>query len=256
MGRRAGFGLILVLWIIVILSALCLSLTVATRRESRAMHRYRAQIVGRYSAESAVTLAVATLELRLASLNDDLQRRAYLNDLGHALGGAAQLDLGDGKAAVTLVDVGSRLDVNMAEQNALARLFSYFTTPTEAERNARAINDFIGGDIIGFNDDPTALIARPVTSLDELVRIPGISQDLLDRAAPYLTVDGDGTINRITASDTVRSAAAGDLRDEPSRILVIARGRANDQAAAYEIQAVYALNERQLTLVKWRERQR
>jgi hypothetical protein len=58
----------------------------------------------------------------------------------------------------------------------------------------------------------------------------------------------------MTASDTVLSAAAGDLRDAPSRILVVSRGWQDGHKLTHEIQAVYALNGPQLTLVRWRER--
>ena len=101
----------------------------------------------------------------------------------------------------------------------------------------------------------SALIAaRQLRSLDELEQIPGVSLGLLRAAAPYLTVDGDGKINRRTASDTVMVAATGSLQDEPSRVLVISRGWLRGHSLTHEIQAVYAIAGNQLTLVRWRER--
>jgi hypothetical protein len=76
----------------------------------------------------------------------------------------------------------------------------------------------------------------------------------VERAAHLLTVDGDGTINRAVASDTVLSVAGGELRDEPSRILVVSRGWQDGQPLTHEIQAVYAVVGNGLTLVRWRER--
>ena len=98
------------------------------------------------------------------------------------------------------------------------------------------------------------LAARALRSLDELERLPGVSVGLLRAAAPYLTVDGDGKINRATASDTVLVAAGGSLQDEPSRLLVVSRGWLRGHSLTHEIQAVYAIAGNQLTLVRWRER--
>jgi hypothetical protein len=67
-------------------------------------------------------------------------------------------------------------------------------------------------------------------------------------------VDGDGSINRATAPEVVLAAAGGDLRDEPSRILVASRGWLDGHALTHEIQAVYAVVGGALTLVRWRER--
>ena len=101
----------------------------------------------------------------------------------------------------------------------------------------------------------SALIAaRTLRSLDELESIPGVTVGLLRAAAPYLTVDGDGNINRATATDTVMVAAAGSVQDEPSRVLVVSRGWLRGHSLTHEIQAVYAIAGNRLTLVQWRER--
>jgi hypothetical protein len=50
------------------------------------------------------------------------------------------------------------------------------------------------------------------------------------------------------------AAAGGELRDEPSRILIVSRGWREGNALTHEIQAVYAVSGSELTLVRWRER--
>ena len=75
-------------------------------------------------------------------------------------------------------------------------------------------------------------------------------------AAPYLTVDGDGTLNRRRASDTVLVAAGGELRDEPTRLLLVSRGWMAGNALTHEVQAVYDVTMDRLALVHWRERSR
>jgi type II secretory pathway component PulK len=256
MKARAGVALMLVLWIIVILGTICSGVVLATRSTTDIAGNYRSRVVARYAAESGVAVAVAALEERLASLTDEARRRDYLNHMDRALGNRTQLSLGDARVGIALVDVGARLDVNMADGAALARLFSYFTDEIEAENAGRAIRAFIGGiDLTRPDVDTITLqVARPLRSLDELKRVPGISWQLLEKASEYLTVDGDGTINRATASDTVLATAGGDLRDEPSRILVVSRGWQDGHALTHEIQAVYAIMGNELTLVRWRER--
>jgi general secretion pathway protein K len=253
---RSGVALMLVLWIIVILSAICTSVVLATRSTNDIAVNYRSRVVARYAAESGVLVAVTALEQGLASLTDEARRRDYLNHLDRALGERARLSLGEARVGIALVDVGARLDVNMADAAALARLFSYFTDGIEAENAGGAIRAFVGA-IDPTNPDADTIslqVARPLRSLDELKRVPGLSWELLERAAQYLTVDGDGTINRGTASDTVLAAAGGELRDEPSRILIVSRGWQDGHALTHEIQAVYAVVGNELTLVRWRER--
>ena len=247
---RPGAALMLVLWIIVLLGTICSGVVIATRTNTSVVANYRARVVARYAAESGVTLAVATLVDSIAAIADDATRRMYLNQLDHALGANEKVALGDARLAIALIDVGSRLDANSADAAALARLFAHFTDPIEAEGAANAIRMYI----TGGTDTPDLLAARPLQSLDELMRINGVPRALAERAAAFLTVDGDGTINRATASDTVLASARGELRDEPSRILVVSRGWLEGHPLTHEIQAVYAVNGRELTLVRWRER--
>ena len=249
MRARPGVALMLVLWVIVFLSTITTGIVLTTRTNSEITGNYRASVVARYAAESGVTAAVATLEDSLAKLGEGGQRLQYLNRLERALGTAEQMELGDARFAVQLVDVAARLDINAANAAALTRLFSYFSDAIEAENNARAIRAYIER-----SDAEGLQAARTLESLEEAARIPGVSRQLLEAASRFLTVDGDGTINRMTASDTVMSAVGGDLRDEPSRIIVVSRGWLDGHRLTHESQAVYALNGARLTLVRWRER--
>jgi type II secretory pathway component PulK len=251
---RPGTALVLVLWVIVILTGIGTALVIATRSTTSITANYRAGAVARYAAESGVTLAVASLENNLATLGDAGARRGYLNSLDRALGGNAQVVLGDARAAIALIDVGSRLDANLADASSLTKLFSFFTDAIAAESAARAIRGFINGGESPTEPSPSLLAARPLQSLDELIGIPGVPRELVERAAEFLTVDGDGTINRATAPDPVLAAAGGELRDEPSRIVVVSRGWLDGHALTHEIQAVYAIVGSELTLVRWRER--
>ena len=249
MKPRPGVALMLVLWVIVFLTTITTGIALTTRSNSQITGNYRAGVVARYAAESGVTAAVATLEDSLAKLGEGRNRLQYLNHLERALAGNDLAELANGRFSVELVDVGARLDINSAGVAALTKLFSNFTDAIAAENTARAIRNYIGDPATQSLD-----ALRTIESLDDVARIPGVSRSVLASAAAFLTVDGDGTINRMTASDTVLSAVGGDLRDEPSRILVVSRGWQDGHKLTHEIQAVYALNGAQLTLVRWRER--
>lgn len=262
---RPGVALMLVLWIIVILATIASAVAIATRSTTTIAANYRARVVARYAAESGVTIATAQLEQTLAALQPDTTpRRLYLNHLESALGNSNEVSLGNARIAVGLVDVSSRLDVNTADVSSLRKLFSFLTDATEATSAARAIRAYIGSGLnaIGTEESGSPDLSagtgvpgpHPLRSLDELSEISGVPTQLAEKAAEYLTVDGDGTINRATASEPVIAAAGGELRDEPSRILVVSRGWQAGNALTHEIQALYAVAGSKLTLVRWRER--
>jgi len=223
-------------------------------------------MIGRYAAESGVVLAVETVRDSLARIVEPADRAAYLNSLEVESGRKPENALGDERFSIVYVDVNSRLDVNNASQSQLAKLFAYFVGPEEATSAARSVRQWVdesgeeqqrSGNSIPARSDltyPRMPGARPLRTLEELRRIPGVPERLAVGAAPYLTVDGDGRINRGSASDTVMSAAAGSLVDEPTRILIISRGWLNGHPLTHEIQAVYGIEGNSTVLVRWQER--
>ena len=258
--ERRGFTLMLVLWLIVVLGTISATVVIGTRESTALAGNARARMVGRYAAESGVAAATVAIERGLEARPDTVNREQYLDHLDAALPQRGDVAIGDASFAVTLVDVSARLDVNNADESALARFLAQFD-PSAAAGTASAIRRYIDRtEVTGATGSQSisggsALVAaRTLRSLDELELVPGVSLGLVRAAAPYLTVDGDGKINRATASDTVMVAAGGSIQNEPSRILVISRGWLRGHSLTHEIQAVYAIAGNQLTLVRWRER--
>jgi type II secretory pathway component PulK len=258
--RRRGFALMLVLWLIVVLGTIAATIVLGTREAAALSGNARARVVGRYAAESGVAVATGAIEAALAARADTTERQRYLNHLDTALPRQGEIVLGDATFSVTVVDVSARLDVNNTDEQALARFFAQFD-PTAAAGTAAAIRRHIDRDAVtamagsqSHSGGSTLVAARMFRSLDELEHVPGVSLGLIRAAAPYLTVDGDGKINRATASDTVMIAAGGSVQDEPSRLLVVSRGWLRGHSLTHEIQAVYAIIGNQLTLVRWTER--
>ena len=243
---RRGVALVLVLWLLVILGGIGASVVATTRDASHLAANGRARVVARYAAESGIEATLATINDSLQILTDSSARRDYLNVLERRSDAADSVMLGDERFAVAVVDASARLDVNAAPTDNLARLFSQFTSPDRALAIALAVRAHIerGGG--------RAVI--PLRSLEELRTISGVDDRVLQLAAPYLTVDGDGTINQASASDTVMAAAFGEVRDAPSRLVIVSRGWMRGHPLTHEIQGVYAIASDRLVLVHWRER--
>jgi hypothetical protein len=124
-------------------------------------------------------------------------------------------------------------------------LFARAGTGVNAASAARAVRRHI---------DAVPGQATLFRSLDEVAAVPGVGRALIGASAQWLTVDGDGQINRATASPVVIGVARGSLIDEPSRVLLIARGWQRGHPLTHEVQAVYAVQGNQLAFVRWRER--
>ncbi len=246
LNARRGVALILVLWIIVILGGVAAAVTAGSRTTGDITANARARTIARYAAESGIVAAVAALQQRMDSAGDDVaKRRLVLNDAEHALRAAASFAMGDARVQVVMTDVSARIDVNSAPEEALSALFARAGHAADAAAAARAIRRYI---------DATSGQANLFQSLDDVAAIPGVGSDIIADAAAWLTVDGDGQVNRVTAPPVVLGVARGSLVDEPSRVLFIARGWQDGHPLTHEVQAVYAVQGNQLAFVRWRER--
>lgn len=277
---RRGVALVLVLVAIAVLVSVTAVAAAGARRSVREAEGDAATAVARVMAENAVVATQARLERALAAAPDSDAVGAVLQAAteGAATGATtpflADSVAGGGFAAVVL-DVNARLDVNLAGAEGLTRLFQTVVPRTEAERVAQAIANRVNGtgetamasDTLRWRRDSlsAALLGRPVPrramrpfeTLDALQQLPEVAAaPWLATLAEELTVDGDGRINRRRASARVRQAAAGELVDRPTRLLVIGRGWATGRGLTREIQAVYDVAPPLLRLVTWREQSR
>lgn len=270
---RRGVALVAVLWLVVLLGAVSAATSRAARASAVVAANHRAEATARPMAESGIVAARARLEGLLAAAGaDPAAREAAWAWLDRADGVPLVADtLGDGAFAVAASEVSARLDVNGASAEALARLFARSVGPTVARRlaariveavegrraddapaGAGAVPDALRRALLG--DSATPPVRRPLRSLDELADVPGVAEALPDAALALLTVDGDGRVNRRRAPVAVLDAAEGTLVDEPTRILLIARGWRLGHPLTVEIQAVYDIAPDGLHLVRWRER--
>ena len=258
MSARRGVALVLVLWLVVVLASLAAAVTMSARRAVDVTVNTRARATARYAAESGVEVAVAELERELAGRPDAGARRAYFEALDRTPRDEAPQPLGAARFQVAIVDASARLDLNLAGEESLAALLAQLGAPDGGRTAARAIQRWSGAEGLraGAVDRGASmpLGRRSFASVDDLSRVPGVSPALARAAAPYLTVDGDGRVNRAAAAPPVRAAARGELTDVPTRLIVVSRGWREGSPLTHEIQAVYAVDGARLSFVRWRER--
>lgn len=280
---RRGAALVVALATIAVLASVTAIASSQARRAASVVDNRRSQATARAMAESGVLAARAHIETRLREAGADSTRLDRAFDALMAGNGAVMQDtVGDGVFATAVVDVSARLDVNTAGADGLQQLLATVAPPGEARRLAEAIEARVRGDgssdasgDVRANTDgmqqrmqrdsvvaamlgraPISRAMHPFTSLDELLTVPGMQPAWLDAIAADLTVDGDGRVNRRSASRRVLAAATGTLVDRPSRLLLIARGWRRDHVLTREIQAVFDVMGAELRLVRWREQDR
>jgi hypothetical protein len=244
------------------------------RTSAAVVHNARADAVARAMAESGVLAAVDRIEGALRSARDSADRLAVFDALleptGDATAPVVDDSLGSGRFRAALVNVSARVDVNSGDAEGLTRLFMTVAPAAEAADVASRIHARLRGaaprdSVRARRDSVTAmLLGRAIApdaagrfeSLDELAAWIAPDAPWLPKVAEYLTVDGDGAIDRRHAPAPVLRAASGSLVDQPTRLLIVSRGWEHGTLLTREIQAVYAVNNDRLSLVRWREQRR
>lgn len=272
--------MLLVLWLIVLLATVTMAASGAARSSSTLVTARRAEATAQSMAESGITAATSSINDSLRALiADTVARDVYLNALdagtnngNSAIGRAKSDTIVDGAFATAIVDVSARLDVNNAGEAGLSKFLAAFTNASDAENIARRIADRVRGENLPTDSVRIAQLTRdsvvrallgqkelatmrnPFETLDELLQIPGLDNKLLAQIAPFLTVDGDATINKRAAPAAVLAAATGSQTEAPTRLLIVSRGWQLGHPLSHEIQAVYDVSSSGLRLVRWRER--
>lgn len=228
MQNRGGFALIASLWLIVAISSIALFLGARARTTRIAA----ATTVERTRAEAAAFGGLEQTRARLqAELDDarDHQPTRPWSELAHVI--PDTMDLAQAHFTVALHDVGSRLNLNRASEEELKRLMRALRVDFgDADRLAQRIADWRDADDFprgrGAERDTyiklnaMALTAnRPFGSVSELRYVLGMTDDLMQKIGPVLTVDGSGLVNVNVASEAVLMALPG-ITPEAARMIV------------------------------------
>ncbi|HYT63666.1 MAG TPA: hypothetical protein VEL50_07180 [Gemmatimonadales bacterium] len=291
--RRArgvrGVALMLVLWLIVVLGAIAVGVAALSRGEAGIVDNVRTRAAARYAAESGIVAATWRLKQLLRAAETPRDQALLFRRLDRVLADLQQETIGATQFQVTVADLNARVDLNAADEPTLLAFFGQLVSARQAQSLVNALQDWKDAD-----DDPRPQGAeaadyaragspfrppnRPLQRLDELTRIKGFSDSLVDRIAPFVTVQGDGRVNLNTAPVPVLAslpgfdpASAADLAVQrehgavftsltdlarrrgrdfsqlttmPHRVLFISRGWqvGPPRPLTHEIQAVYDLD--------------
>lgn len=185
--RQRGFALLLVLWVLVLLSAIALHLSSIGRTEARIAFN----LVANAKAESLADGGVARAVFALLDSNPE---QRWVPD-----GIAREIRLPGGTATITVRDENGKINPNIAPEGLLFALLQAIGVDQDrARRLAAAIADWIspaavarpfGAKAVEYSNagltygPPNA----PFESIDELGRVLGMTPEILAALLPYLS---------------------------------------------------------------------
>jgi general secretion pathway protein K len=210
----------MVLWLVVLLGVVATVVVASTRGGAEVVINARARLVARSAAESGIVAATALIERRLAEAETPEQRVLALRDVQRPLAALRDVPLGEGRFNVVVANPNARLDLNQADPAALLQLFSRFVAPATARAVVDALEDWTdpdelvrpsGAEAEAYRRSGSRFIPRngPLTRVDELRRVRGVTDALASAVAPYVTVSGDRHIDVNAAPEAVLAAIPG-----------------------------------------------
>ena len=218
--RSAGFALIVVLWFLVLISAIAVYLMIDARSETAIARNMRAAAEAEALADAGVAQAVFNQTEPAAAYRWLLDGKPHI------------VQLPTGRMTIRLSDERLKINPNHASIALLAGLFQSVGVDYGAsQRLAAAVADWVGpGDKprpLGAKKDEYASAGRsygppnaPLESLDELQLVLGMTPEIHARVRPYLTIfTAGGDPDPKKASPVVRNA-----------LLLAARARKPPQA--------------------------
>ncbi len=210
-----GAALILVLWLLVLLTAVVGGFAQSARIESLQAHQLRASVVARQAARAGVEYAV------LRMLYPDTQRRWVPDGRKYAL------TLGDAQLEIHVIDESGKVDLNSASPVLLSKLLlALGVKQPRAQNIAAAIVDFRDADDLitpggaESSDYSSAGLAYgpknlAFESVSELQRVLGMDFALYQKLVPNVTVYASGDPSPTFAQPAVLQALgmSGDAAD-------------------------------------------
>jgi general secretion pathway protein K len=213
--HERGFALLIVMWTIGFLALLIAGLTVSTDGQVRAANSLRDSAIAEAAADGAVHQAI--FQLRAGSWGADrVVHRVTI--------GAATVD-------VAIEDQSDRINPNYSSTALMAALLDSFgLDPAYAMQLARRIFDWRTATVVSLEGGPKTDLYRqaglpygpadaPFTSVEELALVPGITEDIMRRLRPLLSVwqqgdplaGADAVVGRSAVEDAALIAHASVL---------------------------------------------
>ncbi|TXK64996.1 general secretion pathway protein GspK [Alkalisalibacterium limincola] len=210
MNRGRGVALVLVLWVLVLLTALLSSFAIVARSEAQMARQLRDATQATYAAEAGVELAL----LRVADTDPDWR---WIPD-----GRPYEAEFDGARLQVEVLDETAKLDLNLADPATLTRFFlGIGLNEDDAMRAADVIVDFRDADDLtqpmGAEAEdyraaglPYGPKNAPFERVEELQQVLGMTPELFQRSAPHLTVHTGSMPNPAFASAPVLAALGFD----------------------------------------------
>jgi general secretion pathway protein K len=245
-GKR-GFALIAALGLLVAFGAVGLALGL----ELRVARLGAANAAEHARALEAAHAGVAQVQSRLAQLlRDGRSGRLFDARLSRDQWAAADssgdtVRVGDARALVQAADLGTRLNLNVAAEDELRRLFVALRIDAgEADRLAQRIADWRDGDELRRGrgaEGPDYMKAglppprnAPFEQLAELRGVLGMTDQRYARIRPYLTVHGTGRVN-LNAADRVVLLAMPGMSEAAVKVVRDRRGAGRPLGSVSEL---------------------
>jgi len=232
---RRGFALIAALWLIVAIMAVGLGFGLRARMRHLAAANAIEATRARRVADAGLADCHARLVQLLGTGGAPIGRAGLIRDpWAPAL--AQPIDtviLASGRAVVSVRDPGARLHLNRASEEELRRLFVALRIDAGlADRLAQRIMDWRdpddlrrprGAERADYLEAGAPVVPAngPFARLGDLRDVLGMTPEVYDSIRPYLTLEGAGRVNFMTASRPVLLALPG--MSEQAAAVVLAR---------------------------------
>ena len=201
MKDQRGVALIIVLWILSLMTIMAGSYSLSTKRESENLRHAHERIKQKALAASALNYAMMMLSL-------PNEKKRWPSD-----GQPRVWQLGDASAEITVVDEGSKIDLNAAQDKTLQTILELVLQDRNlAMTLTDTILDWKDPDDIkrphgAESADYRALDLKNVPQnrnfliLDELKSVKGVTREVLQQLSPWFTIyTGQDGINPLKAS--------------------------------------------------------
>lgn len=247
--NRKGFALLLSLLVLLLLVVIILEVDFQTRADLRASGNFRDDVKAFYLARSAITAGEAILkeDLRLSPKYDGLDELwAYP---------VPEYPLGDGTLSGSITDESGKINLNSLigsndkpvewRKNQLRLLFE--SLQINADQAASLVDSLV--DWLDKNAEPERFGAEegfyrgmtppyspkngPLDTLEELHMVKGVTDEVYQKVARYLTVYGDGKININTADKRVLMSLVEGIDETMVRKAIDARPYDNTTKAKF-----------------------
>jgi general secretion pathway protein K len=262
---QRGFALLIVLWALVLIAFITAHVTATGRTELRIASNLAANAAAQAAAEGAIYQAIFNLS------DPRTEQRWALDRAAH------EVEIGRSVVTLRLEDEDARVNPSYASAALLeALLRAVGSDPGSAASLANAITEWVGS--ASNRRPPAALLAEyqaagldygppgePLESLDELLRVRGMTPAVLAALRPHLTLFGQPVPDRAGADPEVAAALAllapraiGTLSAQPAasdqvtaRIHATAQGPANALATRVAVTRIVPSQPNGFTLLAW-----